>query len=189
MTALAERKTCTPEDLLAMPDGDRYELVDGELVEKEMGSEASWIGLQICRRLAEFAEDAGLGRVLPADASYQCFAEDPERVRRPDASFIPRDRLPGNRIPRGHILAVPALAVEVISPRSFFSEVRVKVDEYLRAGVQQVWIVDPNTRTIEVIRPDGSATLLRAADQLTGEDLLPGFRCPVSDLFPVEAAD
>jgi hypothetical protein len=37
----------TPEDLLSLPDGDAYELVDGRLVEKHLGGVSSFVGLQI----------------------------------------------------------------------------------------------------------------------------------------------
>src|SRR5436190_19066510 len=123
MTAVVTRERHSPEDLLSMPDGDRYELVHGELVERNMGTESSWIGGALFARLWNFNAGARLGHVLPADTGYQCFDEDPARVRKPDASFIPLGRLPGERLPRGHARAVPALVVEVISPNDGFSEV------------------------------------------------------------------
>jgi Uma2 family endonuclease len=182
--ALAAPKTrYTPEDLLTMPDGEHYELVDGELVERDMGTEANWIAGEVYGQIREFNRAARLGWALP-DTSYQCFAAHPDRVRRPDASFIRAGRMPGDRLPKGHCPIAPDLAVEVISPNDYYADVRTKVDEYLRAGVSLVWILDPGTRSVEVLRADGSAALLRADDELTGEALLPGFRCPVANLFP-----
>jgi Uma2 family endonuclease len=57
------------------------------------------------------------------------------------------------------------------------------VDEYLAAGVRLVWVVNPPNRSIRVHRPDGTVTDLRQADDLTGEDVLAGFRCGVAELF------
>jgi Uma2 family endonuclease len=179
-------KRYTPEDLLTIPDGDHYELVDGELVEKDMGTEASWIAGQVYNRLENFNKEAGLGWVVPAEASYQCFPVDRTRVRRPDASFIPYGRLPGERIPKGHVQVAPDLVVEVVSPNDLFSEVLVKVEEYLGAGVRLVWVVDPETRSITILRADESVARLHDQDELDGEDVLPGFRCRVGDLFPPE---
>lgn len=184
MTALVEKTRCTPEDLLTMRDGDLYELVDGELVERNMGGKSSWIGGELHGNLWSFNKDARLGWVFPADASYQCFQEDPTRVRRPDTSFIRFGRLPGEQPPDGHIRTVPDLAVEVVSPNDLYSEVRTKVEEYLRAGVRLVWVIDPDTRSVDVRRADGSVSQLGEKDELTGEDVLPGFRCAVRDLFP-----
>jgi Uma2 family endonuclease len=184
MTVAAAEKHYTPEDLLALPDGEHYELVDGELVEKDIGTEAGWIAGQILKRLAIFIDAAGLGWVMTSDASYRCFPAHPQRVRRPDVSFIRRGRLAGERIPKGHTPIPPDLAVEVVSPNDFYSDVRAKVEEYLCAGVPAVWTVDPKTRTIEVLRSDGSVSHLHEEDDLTGDDVLPGFRCRVADLFP-----
>ena len=47
----------SPEDLLSLPDGKNYELVDGRLVERNMGIESSWVGSQLLARLARFCED------------------------------------------------------------------------------------------------------------------------------------
>lgn len=67
------------------------------------------------------------------------------------------------------------------------TDVEGKVDEYLRAGVSLVWVIDPLTRTVRVHRADGRLTDLRADDALDGEDVLPGFRCLVRDLFRAPA--
>jgi Uma2 family endonuclease len=174
----------TPEDLLALNGSGLYELVDGDLVEKEMGGTASWVGGQMVRRLSNHVDERRLGWVLPADGSYQCFPEHPTRVRLPDASFIAAGRLPGDRLPDGHIPIPPDLAVEVVSPNDYYYEVQEKVEEYLRAGVRLVWIIDPNTRSAEILRLDGSTARLREGDPLDGEDVLPGFHCPLGDLFP-----
>ena len=173
----------TPEDLLAMPDEDRYELVNGELVERHMGFRSSRIGGELMLLIGNFCRDNRLGWVLPADAGYRCFPDDPAKVRKPDVSFIRLGRLPPDREPEGYATIAPDLAVEVISPNDLFEEVSEKVQEYLAAGVRLVWVVDPAAQTVHVHRPDGSGTILRARDELTGEDILPGFRARVGDVF------
>lgn len=58
-----------------------------------------------------------------------------------------------------------------------------KVAQWLKAGVRLVWVVDSEKRTARVYRADGSEALLGPHDALDGEDLLPGFRCPLADLW------
>lgn len=182
--ATAESKTrYTPQDLLTMPEGDRYELVDGQLVEKQMGWEASYVASRLYHFICAFLEQHSLGWPV-VEGSYQCFADEPNRVRKPDVSFVSKERMPSGDPPAGHNTAVPDLAVEAISPTNTFSEIERKVHEYLDAGVRLVWVIDPPTRTIHVYRPnDSNVTLLREADSLSGEDVLPGFQCHVSQLF------
>lgn len=182
--AVAEpRGNFIPQDLL-YPGMEMYELVDGHLVEKDVGGESSWVGGQVFARLNSVVRPIDGGWVLPSDASYECFGEQGERVRRPDVSVVLKGRLPGEELPLGHILIPPDLAVDVISPHHFYLGVMKKVAEYIRAGVRLVWVVVPDLREIEVRRIDGSIVLLRGEDELTGDDIVPGFRCRVDDLFP-----
>jgi Uma2 family endonuclease len=183
MSTVAAKPRYTPEDLLAMPDGDRYELVDGELVERNMGWMSSWIGGRLYHFLSTFCDANAVGWVAPADASYQCFPDAPEKVRKPYASLIRLERLISPQGPEGHGPIPPDLVAEVVSPNDSYSEVEVKVDEYLRAGVRLVWVIDPPTRSVRVHRADATVTDLSEADELSGEDVVPGFRCRVADLF------
>ena len=71
----------TPEELLALPDAVRYELVNGQLVERSMGTESSWVGGELMRLLGNHAVKQNLGWLLPPDGSYQCFPDSPEMLR------------------------------------------------------------------------------------------------------------
>jgi Uma2 family endonuclease len=189
MSALAAELIYTPEDLLLMGEqGKGFELVDGRLVEKNMGGFASWVAVQISHLLVVHGQKAGLGWVLDAEGSYQCFPDDRRKVRKPDVSFIRRGRLPEERIPDGHITLAPDLAVEVISPNDTAYEVDTKVQEYLTAGVPLVWVVNPRVRTVHVYRAEGRMERLREDAVLTAPELLPDLRCPVADLFTLTAS-
>src|SRR4051794_9073614 len=157
--AIATERRYTPEDLLTLPDGERFELVNGILVEKKMGTEAGGIAATIIGLLFIWNQRTHQGRVVSAEGSYQCFGDDADRVRRPDVSFLRTERLPGGVLPRGHSQVAPDLAVEVVSPNDLYSEVRAKIEEYFRAGVRLVWVVDPETQSVEVLRVDGSGAL------------------------------
>lgn len=184
MTTLATKMQYTPEDLLTMPDGDSYELVNGELVERNMSYWSSFIGSIISYLLNAYCFESKRGWVAASDASFQCFPDDPQKVRRADVSFIRLDRLTSAMATaKGHMPLAPDLAVEVVSPGDLYYEVDAKTEEWLAAGVQLVWIVNPRNRTVTIRRADGTSTVLHENDELTGESVIPGFRCRVSELF------
>ena len=178
----------TPRDLLEMEDAKSYELDGGRLEEKAMGTRSAWVGGEIGGILREFCREHRLGWVFPADTSYQCFEEDPGRVRRPDVSFIRFGRLPGEALPEGHTPIAPDLAVEVVSPHDNAYRLERKIEQYLRAGVRLVWVVNPDLQTVRVHRAEGSVALLHADADLSGEDVLPGFQVAVGSLFKQEAS-
>lgn len=182
MSTVLGKPQFTPDDVLAMPHGERYELVDGQLVSTEMSGIAAWIASRINRRLGDVNDAQGLGAVLTSDASYQCFAEDPDRIRRPDVSFIHRSRMRPQYL-IGHIPIAPDLAVEVVSPNDLFFDVRRKAGEYMRAGVRLIWVVNPEEREVQVYRGNGTYQLVQNGESLDGEDVIPGFRCPLAEIF------
>jgi Uma2 family endonuclease len=77
----------------------------------------------------------------------------------------------------------PDLVAEVVSPSDTFSSVAEKVEDWLKAGVRLVWVIDPATQTVRVYRTGQPTQVLREQDTLSGEDVLPGFACKVSELF------
>ena len=72
----------------------------------------------------------------------------------------------------------------MISANDLASEVEEKVEAFLGAGVPLIWVINPPTRTVRILRGDGSIALLRGEGELSGEDVVPGFRCPLSAIFP-----
>jgi Uma2 family endonuclease len=189
MSAIVSVPAYTPEDLLSLPDdGKGYELVGGRLVEKQTGAFASWLAARIGSMVARYSERRSLGFTLESQAGYQCFPDDPRKVRKPDVSFIRRGRFPDDRIPEGHIPVPPDLAVEVVSPNDTAYEVTAKVEEYLTASIPLVWVVYPNARVIHVYRAGGTLERLGETDELTAPDLLPDLRCRVADLFTLPPA-
>lgn len=178
----------TPEQLLQLPDGSRYELVDGQLVERTMSMESAWVAGEVFAALREHAKSESAGLVFNSDASYQCFGEEADRVRRPDVSFIRQGRLSAEQFHEGHCRIFPDLAVEVASPNDLYDDVQQKVREYLSAGVTLVWVVDPPGKSVMVYRRGGPVELLEESDQLGGDPVLPGFSMRVGDLFPQSGA-
>jgi Uma2 family endonuclease len=104
-------------------------------------------------------------------------------VRAPDIAFVSTGRLPGGRLPQDFIRGAPDLAVEVLSPSDTGADVQRKLRDYLEGGGRLVWVIAPQARTVTVYRPDGSARLLREPEHLDGEDVLPGLRLPLAEVF------
>lgn len=180
----------TAADLLQMPDdGHRYELVRGEMIRlTPAGAEHGVIAQLLAEKLSYHVRARRLGLVCAAETGYLLF-RDPDTVRAPDVSFVSRERMAGVGIPQGYWPCAPDLAVEVVSPGDRFQDLVEKVRDYLAAGTRRVWVVEPRSRTVSVYRSPTEVRVLTAADELDGEDAVPGFRLPVADLFPIPPSD
>jgi Uma2 family endonuclease len=172
----------TPAEFIRLPDdGFKYELVDGELKVSPAGLEHDEIGALVIEHLSPYVRPRRLGRVYASSAGYDLPVG---RTRSPDVSFVAMDRLPGGRSPKGFGQFAPDLAVEILSPFEDPSEIEDKLDEYFASGARLVWLVDPETHTVTVYRSRTDAQVLTAGDELSGEDVVPGFVCRVEELFP-----
>jgi Uma2 family endonuclease len=98
--------------------------------------------------------------------------------------FVSYSRLPRDADDNEYIQVAPELVFEVLSEDDRWPEVLDKIAEYLRSGIDNVCVLEPEIRTIYVYRRLGSPQILRHTDTLEFPDLLPGFRCLVADLFP-----
>jgi len=185
MNVLLQTPSFTPEDLLNMgDDGKGFELVDGRLVEINMSLLSCLVAGRLYGLLFVYCEANRLGWLLPQDSGFQYDPNSPRKVRKPDAAFIRRERLPESAWSDGYCHVVPDLAVEVVSPNDTFDEVDAKVEEYLRLGVSLVWVVSLQARQVYVHRRDGTMAKVRESAELSGENVVPGFRCRVRDIFP-----
>jgi Uma2 family endonuclease len=174
----------TPEDLLEITDRPMPELIDGQLRERPlMGQKSDAIAARATLLIGSHVETHKLGLTHGAQGSYQIFPHDPRRVRIPDVSFTKQDRLPTQGPAEGHSRTVPDLVVEVISPNDIAADLEEKIEDFLSAGVPLIWVLNPETRTVQVYRGNGSGSRLRPGDALDGGDVLPGFRCEIATLF------
>ncbi|MEI7685900.1 MAG: Uma2 family endonuclease [Planctomycetota bacterium] len=184
MNVVAE-KGMTFDEYLERHDGRAFDLVNGELVENHVSALSSHVAAEVIALVAGHCRRNGAGVVFTSECCYRCFA-DPDTGRRPDVSFIHRDRLPADWQSLGYFRLAPDLAIEVISAHDLAYEVDAKTDQYLSAGVRMVWVINPVERMVQVHRQDGSLTKLRSNAILSGEDVVPGFTCLVADLFPAK---
>jgi Uma2 family endonuclease len=166
---------------LSLPD-KQTELVRGRLIVREPpGYRHGTIAFAVAIRIGEFVRARNLGVVVAAETGFKLFS-NPDTVRAADAAFISRDRAP-DPPPVGYPAMAPDLVVEVLSPNDRAGEVQSKVSDWLSAGSRLVWVIDPARRRALVYRADGSVDLIPDGEALAGDDVLPGFSCPLSDIW------
>lgn len=173
----------TPEQLLALPDSKGLEIVRGKLVENKMGAESSELAIVLASMLFQFVRERKLGRVFGPDTAFQCFPHDPTMVRKPDVAFLSYEQWPATKRIGAHIPVAPELAVEVLSPNDVIKEVNEKIDDYLKAGVEVIWIVNEFRRYVEIHTPNDPPRIATVQDALICEPILPGFHCSVGEIF------
>lgn len=110
-------------------------------------------------------------------------SRNPDTVRAADVAYVRAEHMPSSGVPRNFWNIAPDLAVEVVSPGETADEVRGKVCDYLQAGTPLVWVIYPRSREVVVHTPDGLARAYSGDDRLEDAAVLPGFSCPVTDLF------
>ena len=163
-----------------IPD-KQVELVKGVLVVRELpGLRHARVAVDLTLRLGVLVREGALGRVY-AEAGFK-LASDPDTVRGPDIAFIMRDRIPDPE-PTGFAHFAPDLVVEVMSPGDRAGELLAKVADWLSAGTRLVWVLDPARRVARVYRDDGTEQILTADESLDGGEVVPGFSCPLSEIF------
>lgn len=157
-----------------------FEVVDGKLEEKEMaGARHGGIAARLLTKLGSYLETEGIGDLYTPDTTFQIGSNQ----RLPDIGFVSAERVPEDGEPEGLWTIAPDLAIEVISPNDFWEKTNSKVRNYFQAGVRQVWLVSPENKEIVIYHSPTRTTILTEADDLASEELLPGFRCRVGELF------
>jgi Uma2 family endonuclease len=165
---------------IALDPEKEYEIVDGQPEEKEMGgARHGGVGTRLIVRLGSYVEAQGLGSVYGPDTTFQISQNE----RLPDVSFVRAARIPAEGEPEGIWPIAPDLAVEIISPTDLYEKMIGRVREYFAAGVQQVWLISPEHKTVTIYHSPTQAKIFSEADELVGDDILPGFRCRISELF------
>ena len=184
MAVLTQSVPMTAEELFDLPDDDyKYELVQGELIRMApTGGEHGVLTIRIGRILDEYVEAHDLGVCSGAETGF-ILQRSPDIVRAPDAAFIAKARIPESGIPKTYWPFAPDLAVEVLSPSDRFSAVQTKIAEYFSAGTRLTWVIEPATRIVYVYRSAHDVQALGEDDELSGADVLPGFRYAVGRLF------
>ena len=184
MSSVASRPI-TAEEFFQMPpppDGAKAELVRGEIETVcRPGFEHGWRQLRIGGLLDHFGRSTGHGRAVVETGIV--VERDPDTVRGPDISYWSAERLPLDCVPKGYPDLAPDVGIEVLSPHNKMARIRDKMAEYFRRGVRMVWIIDPEDRTVAVYRSMDEGRVYHENAVISGEDVLPGFSCRVSEFF------
>ena len=167
------------------PEGGKMELVHGEVVTMApAGGDHGRKASRLSAKLLSFIERHALGDI-GVEVGY-LLKRNPDLVRAPDVSFTVASRLQEGRFPDSFVEGPPTLAVEVVSPKDHDDDVATKVEEYLAAGTERVWVVRPKVQTITVHRPGGDAHTYRRGDTLGSDDAsfpVEGFALSVDAVF------
>ena len=187
MTGTATKRM-TVDEFLALPDdGVRRWLIHGEVRED---------GITIRNRfhsstMANIAYELGAwrrtkqkpwGQVVCGEAGVRLDPND-EMTVGVDVAYVSHEVLVQQTGESTIIEGVPTLIVEILSPSTQIQSVDEKIDMYLQAGVNLLWVVDPRDETVTIYRPGVKPTLVNADENLTGGMVLPGFDVPVARLF------
>ena len=182
--ARPKEKLLTADDLLHLDSGRiRGELIQGALCETmPTGVRHGHIVVNLTMLLGGFIKPRRFGWILASEVGF-LLERDPDTVRAPDIAYISASRLPLDADVPGYFEGAPDLAIEIISPSDRPRELYHKARMWISFGAPLVWVVDPENRAIEVHRPNQPVMHLAENDTLDGSETLPGFSCPVRDVF------
>jgi Uma2 family endonuclease len=182
MAEATKIRIITAEDVLNH-ENKLIEVVNGQWVEPPMTGERH--GAAEVRLIVLFDSHVRpnkLGRVYPGDITF-VLDGTPKRIRtmrKPDVAFVTAARV---QTTSEFYYQSPDLAVEIVSPSERTSTTRAKLNDYLRFGTQQVWLVYPDTKQVEVYQADGTSITYSAGQSITVGELLPGFTVDAAAIF------
>jgi len=180
MSASKTLLTAEQFDNYPFEEDKRYELDEGELIEMTRPAyKHNRIVQTLLVELELYFRQNSVGEALQSENLY---ALSPATRRSPDVGIIlgaRRAELQNAKV----IPIIPEIAAEVLSPTEKPGAIHRKLGQYFKAGVKEVWLIDPETRTAEIwTGPTLPESALQDDDALTSP-LLPGFHLPLKDLF------
>ena len=183
MITKTRKITVAEFEAMAADPGHRYELVDGELVDMDGAPRHGRMTLWIGGLFRDYIDAAGLPLDVGVCTGFQI---DPYTLRFPDVHVTSWERMAAYDEDAGGFPAfAPDVAVEVASPSNTPAALARKTEEYFANGTQAVWIAYPDSRTVSIRRPGQPEQVFGVGDILTGDPEIPGFACPVADIFAV----
>lgn len=185
--APAHAGTYTADEFEEMAEFDEgCELIDGRIVKKvSTGDAHGLVCFRIIQQFVIFDPQNEKGLFWPGTS----VKIGPQNMPIPDLLFIVASRVPKKRSKKA-LRVIPNLAIEVLSPRDYRSQKtledwRSKVRMYQVVGVSIVWVINPDDKTVEIYHKGQlePVQVLGVKDELSGEDVIPGFKLAVNKLF------
>lgn len=168
--------------LPAPSNGARQELLLGKVVSMPPPSfQHGEVQLAIGALLQAFIRKHQLGRIVTESGVRT--TRRPDSVRGPDLAFWSKQRLPLNAEVEGYPEVPADLIVEIVSESKRRRAMRRKLKEYFDSGVKLIWVVDIESHSVSVFQKAGKGITLLEDNEIDGGNVLPGFRCNISDFF------
>jgi len=181
---MATKTGATVEDVLRLGEqGERYELIDGELIPMSPTSlEHADVELNVGLIFNNGVRPRRLGKVFVGEPLFQL--DGPGGLARAaDVAFVRLERLRAQGSLEGAFHGAPDLAVEIVSPSNTADAIQQKVEDWLAHGTLAVLVMYPAKRNVVLWRANG-AIIRRGDEELDLDPAIPGFRCKTSELFP-----
>ena len=182
MTQPKPKTKFTVADYMNTPDDVRYQLIDGELIlAPSPTTRHQRVSVRLFVDLHQFVRMEGLGEacIAPLDVVF------PDReVYQPDILFVSNERR--GIITEANIQGAPDLVVEILSPSTQRHDRGHKQNVYAERGVREYWIVDPDSRTLEVLSAGSNGwtpTTTFSAEDVLVSPLLPGLSIDLGQVF------
>ncbi|MBM3853757.1 MAG: Uma2 family endonuclease [Verrucomicrobia bacterium] len=172
----------TEGELMSLPkDGHKRELIEGEIIMSPTGYRHEDIAAAVLTALRLHVRQHKLGSVC--GSSLGCWMVTGNLLS-PDVSYIHRSRIPrGKDAVQRYFQGAPDLIVEILSPWDRTVRTHDKLVEYFASGARLGWVIDPEKQLALAYRAPDAGRVIGLEDALDGEDVLPGFRLPLAELF------
>jgi len=169
------------EEFLKRPP-DRCEWVDGELKPKVSPKfKHSQTQLNLLTAIHHWCQAQQIGRVLP-EWGIVLKRHETDWVPIPDVTYVSYQRLSPEWNEDAPCPVLPELVIEIISAGQPFGELTAKAEDYLNAGIDRVWIVDPQVQTVTIFYNNGGFETLSTQETIV-DSLLANLASPVANLF------
>ena len=181
--ALTNCRIWTDQELQDLPaSGHKHELLNGRLIVSPVPANHGAICVRLILLIGAFVQRRKLGELYDSSTGFRI---SESILLSPDVSFVSRARL--KKVFRGpdkFLRGAPDLAIEVLSPSDRTQLLNKKLDLYFEHGTRLVWTVNWKLEQVHIYRPDSISALTQSTDFLLGDEVLPGFKCRLQQLFP-----
>jgi Uma2 family endonuclease len=167
----------------ANPDLRLERTAEGELLAMPpTGGEGGSYNAEVSADFVLWNRRRRLGKVFDSSTGFRL---PNGAIRAPDTAWVAQPRwdalTPAQR--RGFAPLCPDFVLELVSASDAIADLRAKMQEYLDNGCRLGWLIDPQTRQVEIYRPAQSVEVLQAPATLSGEEVLPGFVLDLQHIF------